>query len=361
MSLNQSLLVGLISVAFFSYFFVLARKRLLAFDYFVKWVGICSLGFVAIFLLPIVVPMSSMIGVTPGVLVSGIAICVVVLIIARVTTDFSRLMMKVENLNELLVRVDQNNNLDLKCLNSENQVAIPLVIIPAFNEEHTVGQVVKGAIDLNFSVVVVDDGSTDSTGLVAKEAGASVIEMPFNAGVGAALRVGLRFAAENGFDIVVQCDADGQHPPSYIPQLVERANQVDSDLMIGSRFTGLSEQAMSVGATRRLAQHILARSASKKTGYSITDSTSGFRVFRGNIIPILAKHMPTYYLGDTYETVIAVGRAGYKVAEFPAPIQERQHGASSANPIQALRLTLKVLILVMTGLNTQLPERIQPE
>ena len=111
-----------------------------------------------------------------------------------------------------------------------------LVVVPAFNEAASIGQVIDGIRTHGFQVLVVDDGSTDETPLVARQRNALVLSLPFNVGVGGALRCGFRYAVENGFSAVIQCDADGQHLPSHLVDLVEAANHTDAHMMIGSRF-----------------------------------------------------------------------------------------------------------------------------
>jgi len=112
----------------------------------------------------------------------------------------------------------------------------PLVLIPALNEQATIRDVVLGVIDHGFDVVVINDGSGDNTAEFARAAGATVLNLRVNLGVGGALRCGFRYAVNNGYRSVVQCDADGQHPISHIQKLIDVSNQTSSHLVIGSRF-----------------------------------------------------------------------------------------------------------------------------
>ncbi len=229
-----------------------------------------------------------------------------------------------------------------------------LVLIPAFNEEATVGSVVLDVIAAGFEVLVINDGSEDDTAEAARRAGSSVVSLPVNLGVGGALRTGFKYAVAHGYDGVVQCDADGQHPPAAIQNLVEAADRTSSHLLVGSRFADDGD-TMDVGAARRLVMRYLARAASKATGTKITDATSGFRVISEPLLSEFARTFPAEYLGDTYEALITAGRGGYRVAEVPAPIRQREVGASSASPGAAIRFIARAVIVAIT--RTQFPIR----
>ncbi|MEX2016768.1 MAG: glycosyltransferase family 2 protein, partial [Candidatus Hydrogenedentales bacterium] len=122
-------------------------------------------------------------------------------------------------------------------------MARTLVIIPAYNEAETISDVVDAIRRLGpaYSVVVVDDGSTDATAAIATRAGAEVIQLPYNLGIGGAMQTGYRYALRNDFDVAVQCDADGQHPVHQIPRLVARVLAGSADLVVGSRYVAASE------------------------------------------------------------------------------------------------------------------------
>src|SRR4051794_36131666 len=124
-----------------------------------------------------------------------------------------------------------------------------LVVVPAWNEERSVGSVVSDVRALGFDVLVVDDGSRDATSAVARERGAMVVRLPVNLGVGAALRCGFRYARERDYSGVIQCDADGQHPPEGIPVLIEAQASSGAHMVIGSRFA--ADDPYVVGRLRR--------------------------------------------------------------------------------------------------------------
>jgi glycosyltransferase involved in cell wall biosynthesis len=231
-----------------------------------------------------------------------------------------------------------------------------LIVVPAFNEEATINQVVSGIHTLGFSCVVIDDGSSDNTSVVAKQAGATVLKLPFNAGVGGALRCGFRYAVEHGFTAVIQCDADGQHQSHHFRDLIRTANETSADLVLGSRFRS-SENMMNPHVVRRFAMWWLARIASRATGRNITDSTSGFRLIRRPLLDELAVHLPEYYLGDTFETLVVVGRAGYSVEEIGTAMSQRQSGVSSASSGRAIALIGKSLTTVLLGIHFRIKKK----
>jgi glycosyltransferase involved in cell wall biosynthesis len=233
-----------------------------------------------------------------------------------------------------------------------------LIVVPAYNEDATIAQVVTGIHSEGFSCVVVDDGSEDSTSLVAKNAGAIVLTLPFNAGVGGALRCGFRYAVENGFTAVIQCDADGQHQSHHFRDLIRTANENHADYVLGSRFLS-AENTMDPHFVRRFAMWWLARVASRATGCKITDSTSGFRLIRRPLLDELAIHLPEYYLGDTFEALVVLGRAGYTVEEIGTAMSPRQSGVSSASNGRAIALIGKSLTTVLLGIHFRIKKNPQ--
>lgn len=233
-----------------------------------------------------------------------------------------------------------------------------LIVVPAYNEAATIEQVVTGIHSVGFSCVVVDDGSEDDTSLIAKRAGAAVLILPFNAGVGGALRCGFRYAVQNGFRAVIQCDADGQHQSHHFKDLIRVANETKADFVLGSRFLS-SENTLDPNVVRRFAMWWLARVASRATGRRITDSTSGFRLIRRPLLDELAEHLPEYYLGDTFEALVVIGRDGYAVEEIGTAMAPRQSGVSSASSGRAIVLIGKALATVLLGLHFRIRKNAQ--
>ncbi|MEW1975252.1 glycosyltransferase family 2 protein [Microbacterium profundi] len=208
-----------------------------------------------------------------------------------------------------------------------------LVVIPALNEEESVADVVR---DVRLGIpsarcLVVDDGSSDRTGERARAAGASVLTLPYNLGVGGAMRAGFRFARSNGFSIVVQVDADGQHDPAAILQLIEGLSS--ADLMIGARFAGVGDYG--VRGPRRWAMRALAALMSNVARTRLTDVTSGFKAAGPRAVTLFADNFPAEYLGDTIEALVIAARAGLTIRQLPVVMRKRQAGTPSHPPIKA--------------------------
>lgn len=209
-----------------------------------------------------------------------------------------------------------------------------LVIIPAWNEAESISQVI-GEIGeaLPFvDVLVVDDGSSDGTSAVARAAGAVALTLPYNLGVGGAMRLGYRYARDRGYDAAIQVDADGQHDPAYVPQLVDAL--AGSSLVIGARFAGIGEYQ--VGGPRKWAMSMLSLVLSKLAKTRLTDTTSGFRACDRQLIELFADWYPVEYLGDTVETLVRTIRLGYKVSQVPVAMRKRQSGTPSQSPAKAI-------------------------
>lgn len=220
-----------------------------------------------------------------------------------------------------------------------------LVVIPALNEAESVGGVVKEvhAALPKAHVLVVDDGSTDGTRSVASAAGADVLSLPFNLGVGGALRAGFRYAVRFGYDVAVQVDGDGQHDPAEIPDLLGALE--DADMVIGARFAGRGDYV--VRGARRVAIRLLARSLSRQTKTKLTDTTSGFRAFDRRAIEAFARDYPAEYLGDTVEALIIAARAGCRVTQVPVAMRPRRSGAPSQPSWRATVYLLRAVLAVM--------------
>ena len=190
-----------------------------------------------------------------------------------------------------------------------------LVVLPALNEGPSVGTVVRDVRSRypHYDVLVVDDGSTDDTATAAASAGALVCSLPFNLGVGGAMRTAYKFAARHGYQVVVQVDADGQHDPSYIEKLVD--GLAEADLVIGARFAGVGDYRAALA--RRLAMRLLARVLSRLAKRPLTDVTSGFRAAGPRCIELFALHYPAEYLGDTVESLVIALRTGSTSTRSP--------------------------------------------
>jgi glycosyltransferase involved in cell wall biosynthesis len=223
-----------------------------------------------------------------------------------------------------------------------------LVIVPAWNEAESVGDVVReihGELP-EADVLVVDDGSTDDTARLAREAGAAVAKLPFNLGVGGVMRLGYRYARGEGYDVAVQIDADGQHDPRYVPKLIDGLQ--DASLVIGARFAG--EGDYRVRGPRRWAMALLSMVLSAMAGSRLTDTTSGFRACDRAVIELFADWYPVEYLGDTVETLVRVIRLGYRVHQVPVAMRRRFAGMPSHSPVRALVYLCRAFLTLLLAL-----------
>lgn len=220
-----------------------------------------------------------------------------------------------------------------------------LVAIPALNEQASIENVIQEVYRSipEAKVLVIDDGSTDRTAEISKLAGADVIELPFNLGVGGALRVAFRFAKENEFTHVLQVDADGQHLPSEASNLFMHAS--DYDLVIGSRFNS-KEFSYRVGFSRRVVMQLLSKLISLICKTKLTDVTSGFRLTSGEAIALFSKQYPRDYLGDTIESILLAHKAGLKITEVPVQMNQRMHGNPSQNFVKSVWYLVRALLVV---------------
>ncbi|NUO56139.1 MAG: glycosyltransferase family 2 protein [Hamadaea sp.] len=223
-----------------------------------------------------------------------------------------------------------------------------LVVIPAFNEAGAIAGVideVRGELP-GIDVLVVDDGSADTTVVEARKAGALVARLPYNLGVGGARRLGFRYGLDHDYDVVIQFDADGQHDPRYIPQLVDALDT--ADVVIGARFAG--EGDYRVRGPRAWAMSLLSAVLSRVAKSRLTDTTSGFRAANRRGIDLYAQWFPVEYLGDTVETIVQAVRGGLTVRQVPVAMRARVAGKASHSPVKAtvyLGRSFAVLLLAL--------------
>ena len=199
-----------------------------------------------------------------------------------------------------------------------------IVIIPAMNEAASVGQVVRGVLRVlpDAAVLVVDDGSTDRTAAEGEAAGALVVRLPYNLGIGGAVQTGFRYALAEGFDVAVQVDGDGQHLPEEIPKLLRTMESENADLVVGSRF--IEESGYRPSFARRIGIRLFAALLGCICGRRLTDTTSGFRAAGRLAIA----HLSEMYACDypEVESLVTLHRSGFKIVEVPVHMVARAEG-----------------------------------
>ncbi len=223
-----------------------------------------------------------------------------------------------------------------------------LAVMPAYNEEATLGRVIAGLRDHapEFEILVIDDGSTDRTRDVAAASGAKVLQMPFNVGIGGAVQAGFKFALENDYDFMVQVDGDGQHDPQEISKLVEAMESSPDDVIIGSRFV---EDLQYVGPiSRRAGIHVFAFLLSRIVGSKVTDPTSGFRLYNRTAINLFARDYPHDY--PEVEAVLVLHFHRLRMREVPVRMFQRGGGSSSISSGKSVYYMVKVLLAIFVGL-----------
>jgi len=206
-----------------------------------------------------------------------------------------------------------------------------LVIVPAWNEENNVGHTVREILTAgsDYDVVVVDDGSSDRTSEVATAAGATVLVLPFNLGVGGAMKTGFTYAQRHGYTRAIQVDADGQHNPDDIAKVI--AGLEHADISIGARFAEVG--TYSAKGPRRWAMVFLANVVSRVAKTRLTDVTSGFRAANEKAIAQYVSYYPAEYLGDTIDSLVAALHAGLTVAQVPVAMRPRMTGRPSQGAV----------------------------
>ncbi|ACX51266.1 glycosyl transferase family 2 [Ammonifex degensii KC4] len=223
-------------------------------------------------------------------------------------------------------------------------VAAILVIVPAYNEEATVARVVEEVKTFfpEAEVLVVDDGSEDATAEEALRAGAKVLRLPFNVGVGGAVQAGYLYAQRCGYRIAVQMDGDGQHNAADLPALLAPLLAGEADMVVGSRF--LNPHSYRSTPARRLGIVLLRNLISWLSRQRFTDPTSGFRAVGPELIRFFARHYPYEY--PEAESLLLAKRQGFRLREVPVTMRPRQGGVSSLSGWRSFYFMAKVLLAV---------------
>src|SRR5215472_17062725 len=225
-----------------------------------------------------------------------------------------------------------------------------LVIIPAFNEAAAIARVVSDVrAHTGATVLVMDDGSADETAGEARRAGAEVLRLPFNCGIGIAVQAGYAFGVAEGFDIIARVDGDGQHVAADLPQVMAPVVEGQVDFCVGSRFLSGSERDASPvtfqsSFSRRLGIRWFKTLLRLVAGRAVTDPTSGFCAANRRAAAVLAGGCASDY--PEVDAVVLLSRAGLRLTEVPATMRDRQAGASSISGLAPLRYMIKVTMAI---------------
>jgi glycosyltransferase involved in cell wall biosynthesis len=221
-------------------------------------------------------------------------------------------------------------------------------IVPAYNEERAIGAVVAELkrFDGGLDVVVVSDGSVDGTAAAARAAGARVLQLPFNLGIGGAVQTGFRYAWENGYELAVRCDGDGQHIPAELTKVIAPVLAGEADIAVGSRFAG--GEGYRSSASRRIGIRLLALIVSGIAHQRVTDTTSGFQALNRRALELFAADYPHDY--PEVEGMVMTIKHRLRLVEVPVQMREREHGQSSITALRSVYYMAKVLTALFVGL-----------
>ena len=230
-----------------------------------------------------------------------------------------------------------------------------LAVVPAYNEGATIIKVVEDLREHapDFDVLVVDDGSTDDTRRIAESTGVRVLRLPYNLGIGGAVQAGFVFAAEHGYERMVQVDGDGQHDPAEIHKLMDKmGSEAAPDVVCGSRFL-TSEHEYPAPISRRTGIHIFAFVCSRIVGQRVSDPTSGFRLCNRRAIALFARDYPHDY--PEVEAILMLHAHRLKIHEVHVKMNARGFGESSIDYMSAAYYMVKVMLAIFIGLLRRRP------
>lgn len=224
------------------------------------------------------------------------------------------------------------------------------MVVPALNEERSVGPLVEdlraqsGKLGVEIVPVVIDDGSTDRTAAVAADAGARVVQLPKNLGIGGAVQTGLRLAWREGFSCAVQVDGDGQHPPEELAKLLAPLRESPPpDLIVGTRY-GENRQGFQSTLLRRIGSGWLRWVLRRVAGVPSTDPTSGYRLYGPRALALFERTYPYDY--PEPESLAMARAAGLTILEVPVIMRPRTAGTSSIKSWRTAYYMLKVSLAV---------------
>lgn len=233
---------------------------------------------------------------------------------------------------------------------TEVPISIPktLIIIPAYNEEEAIGDTLTRLLELKkhfttLDICVINDGSQDKTAEIVRTFNVNLVNLPYNLGIGSAVQTGYKYAYENGYEIAIQFDADGQHNPEDLYKIIQPVAENECDMVLGSRFTEKTEYRGSV--SRRIGIFYFTALLKLLTKQTFMDPTSGYRAKNRKVIEIFAHNYPKDY--PEPEVLISLKKKGLRIKEISVNMQERQGGESSITPLKSIYYMIKVSLSIL--------------
>lgn len=220
-----------------------------------------------------------------------------------------------------------------------------LLIIPAYNESENIEKVIDNIVQnyVQYDYVIINDGSQDNTKKICLERGYQVLNLPINMGIGGAVQTGYCYARDNGYDVAVQIDGDGQHDVSFLPEMLQLIESGEAEVVIGSRF--MEREGFQSSRLRRTGIRFLSNLAWVLTGVRVRDITSGYRVVNQKFIRIFAEDYPTDY--PEPEAMVIAAVHGGKIREYPVIMRERENGESSITLRKSVYYMIKVTLAML--------------
>ena len=221
-----------------------------------------------------------------------------------------------------------------------------LIIVPIYNESENIDFLIDDLKNTDYDKVFIDDASTDNSLNMLKKHNANIVSLPINLGIGGCIQTGYVYAKENGYDIAIQYDGDGQHIAKYASKLVS-AIENGYDYAIGSRYIKSTKETQGFQSTklRRVGIKILSFLIRLLSGKKIYDVTSGFRACNRTLIDYFCDYYPTDY--PEPEVAGAIAKQGYKICEIPVLMRDRNAGTSSIKPLKSIYYMIKVSLAIL--------------
>lgn len=216
-----------------------------------------------------------------------------------------------------------------------------LLIVPAYNEELNIEKTIKDIItNTNYDYLIVNDCSKDKTKEVCEKNGYNLLSLPINYGLTSGIQVGMKYAYENGYDIAIQFDGDGQHEAKYVKEVVKEVEEKNCDIAIGSRFVTKKKPK----SMRMLGSMLITGVIKVVSGKTIKDPTSGMRAYNKEIIEEFVKN-PS--LTPEPDTLVYMLKKGKKIKEVQVEMREREFGESYLNPIKSMEYMINTFFSIL--------------